>query len=89
MHNVTLSRVRAMSIIEPVWVFVALGIQHAVRMRHIVMCGLSRCTVFFHVCLKRHDSRVKKKLSNKKCVFCFLYNFCLKHFSFEKEFSEI
>jgi hypothetical protein len=29
-------------------VFVALAIQHAMRMRHIVICGLSGSTVFFH-----------------------------------------
>ena len=30
-------------------VFVALGMQHAMSMRHIVMCGLLACTLFFHI----------------------------------------
>ena len=30
-------------------VFVALGIQYAVRMHHVVICGLPRSTVFFHL----------------------------------------
>ena len=30
-------------------VFVALGIHHAMRMRHIVICGLPRSPVFFHI----------------------------------------
>jgi len=30
-------------------VFVALLIQHAKRLRHIVICGLSGSTVFYHI----------------------------------------
>ena len=28
---------------------VALGIQHIVRMLHIVICALSGCMIFFHI----------------------------------------
>ena len=39
---------KAMSIEYSEDVFVALVIQHAMRMRHIVIYGLPGCTVFFH-----------------------------------------
>jgi len=32
-------------------VSVALGIQHALRMRRMAICGLSSCTAFFPHCL--------------------------------------
>jgi len=38
-----------MSITQSECVFVALGIQHAMRMRHIVICVLPSSTVFFHI----------------------------------------
>jgi len=56
-YNVTLRHIHAtivgngkgMSIIYSKCVFVALGIQHAVRMCHTVIRGLSNYTIFFHV----------------------------------------
>jgi hypothetical protein len=55
-HNVTLRRVRATIVVVEkqyyifcVCVFVALGIQRAILMRHIVIYGLSRSTIFFHI----------------------------------------
>ena len=44
---------------------IALGIQHATRMRHVFICGMPGCTVLFTFAHKRHDFRKKKIIGYK------------------------
>jgi len=57
---------KAMGATKPVCGFVA-SIQHAMRMRQIITCGLPGPATFSTLSHKRHDFR--KTLPNIKCVF--------------------
>ena len=59
---------KAISVTYSECVFVASGIQHAMRMRHNVICGLSGSTIYFHKYLI-NGTIFEKKIFNIKCVF--------------------
>jgi hypothetical protein len=53
-----------MSITQPESVAVALGIQHALRMSHIVICDMPRSTMSFYIISQM--SQFSKKFSEHK-----------------------
>jgi hypothetical protein len=61
-QNATLRRVRgcfrekAISITYSEAMFEALSIQHAMRMRHIVICGLPGSKIFYRIFYKQHKN---------------------------------
>ena len=51
------------------YLFVALGTQREMHVRHFVVCGFSDCTIFSTLSHKPHVFFEKKKLLNIKSVF--------------------
>ena len=63
--------------------FVVLGIRHVMRMRQTVICGLSGYTIFFSPHYFINGTIFEEKVFEYKMGFDFLYNFCMKHLSFQ------
>jgi hypothetical protein len=55
-------------------VFVAFGIQRAMRMRRII-CGLRNSKMLFHISKKGKIFRKKKIIEHKVCVLIFFTTF--------------
>ena len=75
MYNVTLTSVRVTTVVveKPNVLYSeclteALVIQHAQRMRRIVICGLHGCTVFFHI-ISEKVRFSGKRVTHIRCVF--------------------
>ena len=93
--NLTLGRVRAtIVVVGKQWALHILSVCisslchpacNAHAPYHFINCGLSGCTIFFHIMPKR--LYVKKSYWTQNVCFDFLYNFCPKHFSFWEEMT--
>jgi hypothetical protein len=66
---------KAISITQTECVFVALGIQHAVRMRHIVIVACPALQYFLHFFINGTISEKKKVPEHKIYALIFLYKF--------------
>ena len=67
--------------------FVASVIQHAMRMRHIVICGLPGSTIFLEIISQTRDFRSKKFTEHKMRVLIFSTVFVWNISYYEKNWA--
>jgi hypothetical protein len=65
------------------YMFVASGNQHAMRMRHFVICGLSGSTIFVDI-ISQIARFSKKKTEHQTCVLIFVTTFNLNISRYKK-----
>ena len=70
----------------PCLTYPACKLHHFFAVLHCYPLSVWPCRIFPHYLI---NGTIFGKVPEHKCVFWFFYNFCLKHFSFWDEFSEI
>ena len=70
--------------------FVALGVQRAMRMCHVIVCCLSGSTIFCPIISQRAQFSKQRYWTHTQIVgFDFRYKFSLKIFSLQKQCSDM
>ena len=82
-------RKKTISIPYSEYVSVALYIQHAERISSNVFSSVASPAVTYFSHYHTKGTILGKKFLNIKCVLSFFSNFCVKHFPFQEELSEM